>query len=157
MKLAAAEDKETELPQPRPSNSSHGHNALLATRSSVQSTAILSRGVMKHAHRAAVAATALLVPALLLALPVVLRGRAPAGAMKVHTVEIGVHDNRLTVEGDGDTDLDCWVYGPDGQKVDSDTDTTDYCILDTPGIGTHRLYIKNLGSVYNDYVVRRER
>ena len=83
----------------------------------------------------------------------VLRGRVYAHTTIAHSLYVGVNDNYVTVRGDGSTDLDCWIYGDDGRLVDSDTDNTDYCVLETPGIGVHRLVIKNYGEVYNDYVV----
>ncbi len=84
-------------------------------------------------------------------------GRIFPGERNVHTIWVGANDNYVIVDGDGDTDLDCWLYGPDGQRVSSDTDATDYCVLAAPGIGRHRVAIRNLGSVYNDYVIRTER
>ena len=36
--------------------------------------------------------------------------------------------------------------------MSSDTDTTDVCVLPSPGIGMHRVVIHNYGRVYNDYV-----
>lgn len=80
--------------------------------------------------------------------------RVPAHGTRTHSLYVGRDDNWLTVRGDGTTDLDCWVY-QDGTLVDSDTDDSDYCILETPGIGTHRLVIKNYGNVYNDYTLRQ--
>ena len=58
--------------------------------------------------------------------------------------------------GDGDTDLDCYVYDANGNLIDSDTDATDYCVLRwrPAWLGTFRLEIRNLGPVYNAYVLR---
>ncbi|MEO6525472.1 MAG: hypothetical protein ABIP93_02495 [Gemmatimonadaceae bacterium] len=82
--------------------------------------------------------------------------RAEAHSRTTHRVYVGPNDNRLWVRGDGDTDLDCFVYDSDGDLVDSDTDESDVCLLDTPGIGGHTLVIRNLGRVYNRYVVTRQ-
>jgi hypothetical protein len=71
-----------------------------------------------------------------------------------HYVSVGLFDNYVTIRGDGDTDLDCWLYGPNGELVSSDTDGTDFCVLRSPGLGTHRVVIRNYGYVYNDYIVR---
>jgi hypothetical protein len=62
----------------------------------------------------------------------------------------------VLLRGDGDTDLDCYLRDEDGDIVASDTDSTDMCILKvTPrATGRYRLEIKNLGNVYNEYVVR---
>lgn len=61
----------------------------------------------------------------------------------------------IRVEGDGDTDLDCYVYNSAGTMVAYDNDMTDYCILDwyQPSTGNVRLEIKNLGDVYNEYIL----
>jgi hypothetical protein len=61
----------------------------------------------------------------------------------------------IEVVGDGDTDLDCWVYDENGNLIDSDTDYTDYCVLGwTPSwTGEFQLQIKNYGTVWNGYVI----
>lgn len=66
---------------------------------------------------------------------------APAGA------------TRVVVDGDGDTDLDCWVYDRFGTLLGSDTDRTDLCIIrfNNPSAGDLRIRIRNLGDVYNAY------
>lgn len=80
-------------------------------------------------------------------------GYLRAGGQNTHNLYVGMHDNWLTVRGDGRSDLDCWVYDEDGSFVDSDVDETDYCILKTPGIGQHRLVVKNQGSRPNSYAL----
>jgi hypothetical protein len=59
----------------------------------------------------------------------------------------------VTVDGDGDTDLDCWVYDRFGTLLDSDTDGTDLCIMRfrLPSSGQLTIRIRNLGDVYNEY------
>ncbi|MGH9371598.1 MAG: hypothetical protein ACRD15_08725 [Vicinamibacterales bacterium] len=71
-----------------------------------------------------------------------------------HYVRAGYH--RLEVEGDGDTDLDCWVFGRAGNLMGSDTDGTDYCIVTWYQSRGEQLEfrIANLGNVYNRYVFR---
>lgn len=61
----------------------------------------------------------------------------------------------IRVDGDGDTDLDCYVYNSSGTLVAYDNDLTDYCILDwyQASTGTIRLEIRNLGDVYNQYIL----
>ena len=61
----------------------------------------------------------------------------------------------VRVRGDGDTDLDCFIYDQNGNEIDSDVDYTDYCILRwyPRWQGPFTLYIRNLGSVYNRYVL----
>ena len=77
--------------------------------------------------------------------------RVRAFGTNTHSLQVGMNDHYVTVDGDGDTDLDCWVYDASGQLVDRDVDSTDYCILETPGLGRHRLVVRNLGDVYNEY------
>jgi hypothetical protein len=86
----------------------------------------------------------------------VVQGRILAGGRNVHSLMIGMYDNYVIVEGDGDTDLDCWLYDSAGRLVSSDTDFTDICVLPSPGLGAHQLVIRNLGSVYNDYAIWTE-
>jgi len=61
--------------------------------------------------------------------------------------------SRVVVDGDGDTDLDCFVYDRFGMLLGSDTDATDYCIVDIyqRTSGNIRVRIENLGAVYNQY------
>lgn len=61
----------------------------------------------------------------------------------------------IRVDGDGDTDLDCYVYNSAGTLVAYDNDMTDYCILDwyQASTGNIRLEIRNLGDVYNEYIL----
>ncbi|UCC73698.1 MAG: hypothetical protein JSV86_03825 [Gemmatimonadota bacterium] len=61
----------------------------------------------------------------------------------------------IEVVGDGDTDLDCYVYDANGNLIVSDADYTDHCVLIwTPAwTGSFELQIQNLGSVWNGYVL----
>jgi len=63
----------------------------------------------------------------------------------------------LSVEGDGDTDLDFWVYGPSGELVASDVDVADWTQmrLTNPYFGCvdYILIVRNLGAIYNEYLV----
>jgi hypothetical protein len=61
--------------------------------------------------------------------------------------------NRLVVEGDGDTDLDCYVYDRFGRLIGVDDDGTDVCVIgfENAGSGRVRIQIRNLGGVYNRY------
>lgn len=61
----------------------------------------------------------------------------------------------IRVDGDGDTDLDCYVYNSAGTLVAYDNDLTDYCVLDwyQSSTGNIRLEIRNLGDVYNEYIL----
>ena len=113
--------------------------------------------ISRVARRAALTLTALaVVSGAASAAVTTIYGTVNAGARNVHTMWIGEYDNFVKVRGDGDTDLDCWLYDGNGRLVSSDTDGTDFCILPAPGIGTHRLAIRNQGIVYNRYVVWTE-
>jgi hypothetical protein len=61
----------------------------------------------------------------------------------------------IEVVGDGDTDLDCYVFDENDNLIDSDTDYTDHCILIwTPRwTGPFKLHIHNLGGIWNGYVL----
>jgi hypothetical protein len=88
--------------------------------------------------------------------PVYRDGRVRAGYYNWYNITFNGGENaHVVVDGDGDTDLDCYAYAEDGTLVDSDTDTTDYCILDwfENWTGTIRIEIHNLGDVYNDYAL----
>lgn len=65
----------------------------------------------------------------------------------------GLETARITVIGDGSTDLDCFVYDSDGLIVASDNDTTDQCVISWMPFETqkYKLKIKNLGRVTNTY------
>lgn len=59
----------------------------------------------------------------------------------------------VTVEGDGDTDLDLFVWSPLGDIEDSDTDATDACValFVAPRSGIYMIEVENLGPVANLY------
>lgn len=58
---------------------------------------------------------------------------------------------KVTVNGDGDTDIDVFIYDENGNLITKDDDTTDYCICRwTPKwTGKFTIKVKNLGNVYN--------
>ena len=62
----------------------------------------------------------------------------------------------VTVVGDGDTDLDLYVYDQNGTLIDKDVDYTDNCVCTFVPRWTGLFVIKivNRGSVYNRYVLR---
>jgi hypothetical protein len=61
----------------------------------------------------------------------------------------------VVVSGDGDTDLDLYVYDENGNLITSDTDRSDDCVVsfNPRWTGTFYIRIKNLGRVYNRYVL----
>jgi hypothetical protein len=65
-------------------------------------------------------------------------------------------DAVIYIEGDGDTDLDLYVYDQYGNEVCSDTDYSDimYCAWMPTSTARYRLRIENLGGVWNEYNLR---
>jgi hypothetical protein len=57
------------------------------------------------------------------------------------------------VTGDGNSDLDCYVYDSSGSLVSSDTDYTDTCAMRISARyeATVRLVVKNNGRLYDAY------
>jgi len=60
---------------------------------------------------------------------------------------------RVAVIGDGDTDLDLYVYDEFGNLIGSDTDYTDQCIVTWAPrwTGVFTIQVVNRGNVYNVY------
>lgn len=84
-------------------------------------------------------------------------GTVSAGGTDWYTVAFRAGELAIvTVIGDGDTDLDLYVYDANGNLIDSDTDYTDNCVCTwTPRwTGNFRIKIVNRGRVYNRYVLR---
>jgi hypothetical protein len=83
-------------------------------------------------------------------------GRVQAFATDTWRAWTPVGQTRVVVEGDGDTDLDCWVYDRFGRLLGQDVDGTDLCIVDfrNPSSGELTIRIRNLGGVYNNYELR---
>jgi hypothetical protein len=82
--------------------------------------------------------------------------RVEAFDTDIWTVWVSGGDRRVVVEGDGDTDLDCYVYDMAGRLLGKDDDRTDYCIVDIwrANSGNVKVHIANLGDVYNRYELR---
>lgn len=61
----------------------------------------------------------------------------------------------VAVNGDGDTDLDLYIYDENGNLIASDTDSTDSCVATWTPKWTGKFTIKvvNRGSVYNRYEI----
>lgn len=79
-----------------------------------------------------------------------------AGSTDSYTIKFA--GNRLAevfVSGDGDTDLDLYVYDANGNLIVYDNDYTDDCyVCWTPAwTGSFTIKIKNRGNVYNRYVL----
>jgi hypothetical protein len=67
----------------------------------------------------------------------------------------GMEYAQIGLSGDGDTDLDLYVYDENGNQIASDLGSTDDASVSfTPAwTGTFRIEVKNLGGVYNQYVL----
>lgn len=59
------------------------------------------------------------------------------------------------VIGDGDTDLDLFVYDENGRLIGADEDSTDRCLVcfRPRWTGPFRIVVRNLGPVYNEYAI----
>ena len=80
--------------------------------------------------------------------------RVLAGDTDSYTLRFdGEEQAAVVVVGDGDTDLDLFVYDENGNLVCEDADTTDTMLCEwTPRwTGNFTIRIKNLGRVYNAY------
>ena len=82
-------------------------------------------------------------------------------SVKAHTTDVFTLTFRaneracVIVSGDGDTDLDLFIYDENGNLIASDTDAGDDCIVtwNPRWTGTFTIKVKNLGSVYNNYKI----
>ena len=82
--------------------------------------------------------------------------RVRAGQNDIYNITFrGNESAEILVVGDGDTDLDLYIYDENGNLIESDTDYSDSCYVEwTPRwTGNFKVKIKNLGSVYNEYVL----
>lgn len=87
--------------------------------------------------------------------PILRYFRIPSRSTQDWTVTLqGGTTTIFEVSGDGDTDLDLYIF-ENGRQVCSDTRYGDYCIVsvDAYSTCTVTVRIKNLGYVYNDYVL----
>jgi hypothetical protein len=81
--------------------------------------------------------------------------RVQSRSTKTWTTWVSSGHSRVIVDGDGTTDLDCYVYNVNGVLLGKDDDPTDYCVVDlrlSPG-GTLLIQVTNRGNVYNDYTL----
>ena len=71
------------------------------------------------------------------------------------TIRLSLCGPAVTVmaNGDGDTDLDFWLYNAAGRLIHEDIDETDMMITTVRrrdgSCGRYRLVVRNLGDVYN--------
>ena len=61
----------------------------------------------------------------------------------------------IAIRGDGDTDLDLYIYDDSGNLIASDTDYTDRCYASwyPRRTGTFKIVVKNRGSIFNEYLL----
>jgi hypothetical protein len=61
----------------------------------------------------------------------------------------------VVVQGDGDTDLDLYVYDENGRLVGKDVGPSDFCVVTwiPRRAGTFTIRVVNLGDVYNRYTI----
>lgn len=61
----------------------------------------------------------------------------------------------VCVSGDGDTDLDLYVFDENGNQIGSDTDYTDECVVRwVPAwTGTFIIKVVNRGALYNNFII----
>jgi hypothetical protein len=82
--------------------------------------------------------------------------RVPAGGTVTYSLPLrGREYTEIIVYGDGDTDLDLYLYNPDGSLKAWDENPGDYCSLKgtTGPAGVYTLVVKNRGRVYNQFEV----
>ena len=82
-----------------------------------------------------------------------------AAARETVTYKVFFHGSKtaiVSVTGDGDTDLDLYVYDESGNLVGSDTSPTDRCVVTWIPKWTGQFTIKvvNRGTVLNNYKLR---
>jgi hypothetical protein len=80
------------------------------------------------------------------------------GANRYRTFSVSFYGGqtaRVVVSGDGDTDLDLYVYDVFGNLIASDDDELDDCVVSwTPRwTGNFTIKVVNRGIVYNDFVL----
>jgi hypothetical protein len=82
--------------------------------------------------------------------------RVEAFDTQTWTVWTAAGTSRIEVKGDGDTDLDCYVYDLSGRLLEKADDKTDHCVIDVSRArsGNLRVHVVNLGNVYNRYELR---
>ena len=118
---------------------------------------MLTKGI-KASVLAVVMLAVNVVPAWAGAIPSPRRGeyRIAARSYRTFSVRFRAYEvARVVVEGDGDTDLDLYIYNEDGALVASDDDSSDYCVAEWVPRRTQTYTIKvvNRGYVYNDCTI----
>lgn len=82
--------------------------------------------------------------------------RVDANSWVSYTVEFAAGEvAECAVVGDGDTDLDLYIYDANGDMVAHDADFSDvcYCTWKPAVQGKYKLKVINRGDVYNNYII----
>lgn len=80
--------------------------------------------------------------------------RVEANATSQHTMNFRSGQSvSIRLRGNGDTDLDLFIFGPTGNQVASDIslDDNEVVTFQARETGTHRIEVRNLGSARNQY------
>lgn len=69
---------------------------------------------------------------------------------------VGGYQAGAYLSGDGDTDLDLYIYDQNGNQVCSSTSSGDdeYCIWNPIWTGPFKVVVKNRGGISNNYVLK---
>lgn len=84
------------------------------------------------------------------------RTRVQPGGTDVFTVAFRAGESaRILLSGDGDTDLDLYIFDALGNLISKDDDRTDDCVAQWTPRWTGKFTIKvvNRGAVYNEYTL----
>lgn len=84
------------------------------------------------------------------------RGWVPGKSWRTYDVDVGMHDNTLWVRAVPGHDIDCWLYDEDDVLVDADTDSSSTCLLYTPGLGVHRLVVRNWANGGTTFIAEQD-
>lgn len=82
--------------------------------------------------------------------------RVEAGDVDIYRISFyGGESAAVALRGDGDTDLDLYIYDENGNFITSDDDGSDFCIARwTPRYtGLFTIRVRNRGRVYNRYTM----
>jgi len=75
------------------------------------------------------------------------------GSVAYYETFVGGEMGVVAISGDGDTDLDLFVYDSNGRLVAQGVGLTDHETVRfyVPTTGTYRIVVRNLGNVWNQY------
>lgn len=85
--------------------------------------------------------------------------RVEAGKITYYTYHArALKPARVVVIGDGDTDLDVYIFDSDANVIAEDSDELDVCVCEwiPKHSGDYIIAIKNWGNVYNEFTITVE-